>query len=43
MRPLAIIGGTGIDDLEGLEVLKEHCVQTPYGEPSRPIQEGRLG
>ena len=43
MRPLAIIGGTGIDDLEGLDVLKEHCVQTPYGEPSRPIQEGRLG
>ncbi|MDG2048003.1 MAG: S-methyl-5'-thioinosine phosphorylase [Halioglobus sp.] len=43
MRPLAIIGGTGIDDLEDLEVLKEHSVQTPYGEPSEPIQEGQLG
>ena len=43
MRPLAIIGGTGIDDLEGLEVIRDHRIQTPYGEPSRPIQEGRLG
>ena len=43
MKPLAIIGGTGIDELEGLEVLRDHAVQTPYGEPSRAIQEGRLG
>lgn len=43
MRPLAIIGGTGIDELEGLEVVSDHRVQTPFGEPSRPIQEGRLG
>jgi 5'-methylthioinosine phosphorylase len=43
MKPLAIIGGTGVDELEGLEVLRDHQVQTPFGEPSRPIQEGRLG
>lgn len=43
MMPLAIIGGTGIDELEGLEVVSDHRVQTPFGEPSRPIQEGRLG
>ncbi|MCB1703325.1 MAG: S-methyl-5'-thioinosine phosphorylase [Halioglobus sp.] len=43
MKPLAIIGGTGIDELEGLEVVSSHRIQTPYGEPSRPIQEGRLG
>jgi 5'-methylthioinosine phosphorylase len=43
MKPLAIIGGTGIDELEGLEVLRDHRVETPFGEPSRPIQEGRLG
>jgi 5'-methylthioinosine phosphorylase len=43
MKPLAIIGGTGIDELEGLEVLRDHRVATPFGEPSRPVQEGRLG
>ena len=43
MKPLAIIGGTGGDELEGLEVVRERPVVTPYGEPSRPIQEGRLG
>ncbi len=43
MKPLAIIGGTGIDELEGLEVLSEHRVETPFGAISRPIQEGRLG
>jgi len=43
LKPLAIIGGTGIDELEGLIVVKDHRVQTPFGEPSRAIQEGRLG
>lgn len=43
MRKLAIIGGTGVDELEGLTVLKDHRVQTPFGEPSRAIQEGSLG
>lgn len=43
MKPLAIIGGTGIDELEGLEVLREHPLHTPFGNPSRPVQEGRLG
>ena len=43
MKPLAIIGGTGIAELDGLEVLQEHVVQTPFGAPSRAIQEGRLG
>ncbi|MFT4518533.1 MAG: 5'-methylthioinosine phosphorylase [Halioglobus sp.] len=43
MKPLAIIGGTGIDELEGLEVVQSHAVETPFGDPSRDIQEGRLG
>jgi 5'-methylthioinosine phosphorylase len=43
MKPLAIIGGTGIDELEGLEVLRDHHIDTPFGAPSRPVQEGRLG
>lgn len=43
MKPLAIIGGTGVDELEGLQVLRDHSLKTPFGEPSRAIQEGRLG
>ena len=43
MKPLAIIGGTGVDELEGLEVVRDHSVETPFGKPSRTIQEGRLG
>jgi 5'-methylthioinosine phosphorylase len=41
--PLGIIGGTGIDQLEGLEVVRSHSPDTPYGAPSRAVEEGRLG
>ena len=43
MSRLAIIGGTGIEELEGLETVAAHNPQTPYGQPSRAIQEGRFG
>ncbi|RLQ23106.1 S-methyl-5'-thioinosine phosphorylase [Seongchinamella sediminis] len=43
MTVLGIIGGTGIDQLEGLEIVDNHAVETPYGDPSRVLQEGRLG
>ncbi|MAT93945.1 MAG: 5'-methylthioadenosine phosphorylase [Halioglobus sp.] len=43
MSALAIIGGTGVDQWEGLDVVREHPLDTPYGAPSRPVQEGRLG
>ncbi len=43
LNTLAIIGGTGVDELDGLKVLRDHRVETPFGEPSRAIQEGRLG
>jgi 5'-methylthioinosine phosphorylase len=43
LKSLAIIGGTGVDQLEGLEVLRNHHMQTPFGDPSRAIQQGRLG
>lgn len=42
-KPLGIIGGTGIEELEGLEVVQAHDLDTPYGKPSRAIQEGRIG
>lgn len=43
MRRLAIIGGTGVDELDGLQGVQSHAPQTPFGDPSRAIQEGRLG
>lgn len=43
MSTIGIIGGTGIEHLQGLSVLREHAATTPFGAPSRPVQEGRLG
>lgn len=36
---LAIIGGTGLYQLEGVTALREHEVLTPFGAPSSPIIE----
>lgn len=37
---LGVIGGSGLYHLEGLQVVKEHAVETPFGKPSAPIVEG---
>ena len=37
---LGVIGGSGLYHLEGLQVVKEHAVETPFGKPSAPIMEG---
>ena len=42
MRRLGIIGGTGIDQLEGLAIVSSHSPVTPFGAPSRAIEEGDL-
>ncbi|AQA18750.1 5'-methylthioadenosine phosphorylase [Halioglobus japonicus] len=43
MSALAVIGGTGVDRLGGLDIVTRHAVDTPFGEPSQVVQEGRLG
>ena len=43
MRQLGVIGGTGLDQLQDLVIEHRHEVDTPYGLPSRPLEEGRLG
>lgn len=43
MTDLAIIGGTGLTSLEGLEITHREVVHTPYGEPSGPLVHGVLG
>jgi len=42
MTVLAIIGGSGLTALSGLEVTRQQMQQTPYGEPSGPLTFGRL-
>lgn len=39
---LAIIGGTGLTELENLRVRRRVIVRTPYGEPSQPLIFGEL-
>ncbi|MDY6991463.1 MAG: S-methyl-5'-thioinosine phosphorylase [Pseudomonadota bacterium] len=40
MTELAIIGGTGLTELEGLEITHRQMLTTPYGEISSPIVYG---
>ncbi len=41
-RMVGIIGGSGLYEMAGLEILREERVQTPFGEPSDPYVVGRL-
>ena len=45
MKPspkLAIIGGSGLYEIPGLEDAQEHNLSTPFGNPSAPIVTGKL-
>jgi 5'-methylthioinosine phosphorylase len=42
-KTIAVIGGTGLCDWPGAEVLEEHVVDTPFGEPSAKLQRIRYG
>ena len=42
MKDLAIIGGTGLTTLDGLEIVRRDRVDTPWGEPSAALAHGRL-
>jgi len=37
-----IIGGTGLAQLENLEIIRRQIVRTPYGDASHPLMFGRL-
>lgn len=39
---IAIIGGSGFNQLESFELKLKHSIQTPYGETSADILEGRV-
>ena len=40
---IGIIGGTGLYQIEGLEVIESREVESPFGRPSAPVLIGRLG
>ena len=40
MTKIAIIGGTGLTTIQGLEITNREIVQTPFGEPSGPLVQG---
>lgn len=42
MAEIAVIGGTGLTRLEGLEVTGREAPETPYGRPSSPLTHGVL-
>jgi 5'-deoxy-5'-methylthioadenosine phosphorylase len=42
MAKLAIIGGTGLTSLKGLEIIRREVMHTPYGEPSAPMTFGEM-
>ena len=43
MPKLAVIGGSGLAQLSGLEVSRREVVKTPYGEPSAAVTRGSFG
>jgi 5'-methylthioinosine phosphorylase len=42
MSAIAVIGGTGMNEWPGLEILRHQPVGTPYGEPAAPLTYGRV-
>lgn len=40
---IGIIGGSGLYDIEGVDIIETREVQTPFGKPSAPITIGQLG
>ena len=40
--PIGIIGGSGLYQMEGLTVLSERTLETPFGEPSDPYVIGEI-
>jgi 5'-methylthioinosine phosphorylase len=43
MNKIAIIGGTGLTSLTGMEITETKEVDTPYGSPSGALSFGRVG
>ncbi len=42
MSKVGVLGGSGVYTLEGIEIMKEHNVETPFGKPSDAVVEAKL-
>lgn len=40
--PVAVIGGSGLYEMDGVDILDERAIETPFGSPSGPIRIGEL-
>lgn len=40
--PIGIIGGSGVYDIDGIKIIEERKIETPFGDPSAPITIGEL-
>jgi 5'-methylthioadenosine phosphorylase len=40
--PIGVIGGSGLYDMKGVEIVDERTIETPFGDPSAPIRIGEL-
>jgi 5'-methylthioadenosine phosphorylase len=43
MQTIGVIGGSGFYEMSGLTEVREVALETPFGAPSGPFVEGRLG
>lgn len=39
---IGVIGGSGVYKIDGIEIVKEHVINTPFGTPSSEIIEAKL-
>ena len=39
---LGVIGGSGVYEMHGVEIIDEHALQTPFGDPSDVVVETRM-
>lgn len=39
---IGVIGGSGIYEIDGIEIIKEHLVETPFGNPTSVITEATV-
>jgi 5'-methylthioinosine phosphorylase len=40
---LAVVGGTGLYEFPGLEIIEKRAIETPFGAPSDQLVVGRIG
>jgi purine nucleoside phosphorylase len=43
MAKIAIIGGTGLDQIDGMKLSGQKSIKTPYGDPSSHLLFGHYG